>query len=459
MKGRGLLIGVLAWLLAAPLYAQNPVSIAQVGTTPVTTAVPVSGTVSAQQSGNWLVQGLVAHDAGYSGNPLPLGCYASASAPSDVSADADIARVWCLRNGALAVNFTNTTIAVTNAGTFATQVSSSALPTGAATEATLAGVLTSTNFAAAFGTAGTADTQVMSVQGIASMTPVQVSQATASNLNATVVGTGTFATQAAQSGTWTVQPGNTANSTAWLVTGTGGVFPASQSGTWNITNVSGTVSLPTGASTLAEQQTQTTSLQLLDDAIATTGSAVPAKGVQITGTDGTNARAIKTDTSGELQVDVLTLPAKKQLFGTAQTVINTGTDIAASNFSGAPAASFDNTTDSLYPYATRAIAMIEIPDFGAAPTAGHTFDLYFCEENVDGTDDVTQCPSGTASGGATYKGSWVLSGDDALQRRQIIINIEGVLQAAPYVRNGSSQNSNNDGGTNLVVKITPLTSN
>lgn len=210
-----------------------------------------------------------------------------------------------------------------------------------------------------------------------------------------------------QSGTWTVQPGNTANSTAWLVTGTGGVFPASQSGAWSVscTNctgsgasavddaafviatdsvapagyladeagpdsvnegdvglarmslnrvpfaqlrdaagnerganvtagnalvvdgsastqpVSGTVTvtdgsgalnvivdssaLPSGASTLAEQQTQTTSLQLLDDAVSTTGSAVPAKGFQATGTDGTNARALKTDTSGELQVDVL----------------------------------------------------------------------------------------------------------------------------------------------------------
>lgn len=30
---------------------------------------------------------------------------------------------------------------------------------------------------------------------------------------------------AKQSGTWIVQPGNTANSTAWLVTGTGGTFP------------------------------------------------------------------------------------------------------------------------------------------------------------------------------------------------------------------------------------------
>lgn len=39
-----------------------------------------------------------------------------------------------------------------------------------------------------------------------------------------------------------------------------GTVSAAQSGTWNITNVSGTVSLPTGASTLAEQQSQTTHL-------------------------------------------------------------------------------------------------------------------------------------------------------------------------------------------------------
>jgi len=67
----------------------------------------------------------------------------------------------------------------------------------AGTNLNTSALLTSSDFAAAFGTAGTADSQVMSIQGIASMTPVQVSQATASNLNATVVGTGTFATQSA----------------------------------------------------------------------------------------------------------------------------------------------------------------------------------------------------------------------------------------------------------------------
>src|SRR3990167_4736631 len=40
----------------------------------------------------------------------------------------------------------------------------------------------------------------------------------------TVDNGGTFAVQAAQSGTWTVQPGNTANTTPWLATpGEGGV--------------------------------------------------------------------------------------------------------------------------------------------------------------------------------------------------------------------------------------------
>lgn len=48
------------------------------------------------------------------------------------------------------------------------------------------------------GAAGTATGGVVTVQGVASMTPVQVSQATAANLNATVVGTGTFVVQAAQ---------------------------------------------------------------------------------------------------------------------------------------------------------------------------------------------------------------------------------------------------------------------
>lgn len=60
-------------------------------------------------------------------------------------------------------------------------VASLPLPTGAATEATLANMLTASIFNAAFGTAGSPDTQVMSVQGVGSMTPFQV-QSNSANL-------------------------------------------------------------------------------------------------------------------------------------------------------------------------------------------------------------------------------------------------------------------------------------
>jgi hypothetical protein len=46
-----------------------------------------------------------------------------------------------------------------------------------------------------------------------------------------------------------------------------------------------------------------TALQLIDDSISTVGSAVVAKGVQITGTDGTNARVIATNTTGHIKIE------------------------------------------------------------------------------------------------------------------------------------------------------------
>src|SRR5262249_48126178 len=101
-------------------------------------------------TGTFAVQaaGSVAHDAvATSVNPVLGGFYASAAAPSDVSADGDAVRAWSLRNGSQVVNLaaggtlitptstslntnvTNSSIAVTksgtwditNAGTFAVQ--------------------------------------------------------------------------------------------------------------------------------------------------------------------------------------------------------------------------------------------------------------------------------------------------------------------------------------------------
>lgn len=89
-----------------------------------------------------------------------------------------------------------------------------------------------------------------------------------------------------------------------LTVDNGGTFAvqAAQSGTWNVTNVSGTVSLPTGASTLAEQQTQTTALQLIDDTVYTDGTGTPSKGIAVMGTDGTNPQIISTNSTGHVNI-------------------------------------------------------------------------------------------------------------------------------------------------------------
>lgn len=147
----------------------------------------------------------------------------------------------------------------------------------------------------------------------------------------------------------------------------------------------------------------------------------------------------------------------KQFFGTAQTVITTATDIAAANFSGSTATTeFNNTNDAAVPYATHALAMGEFPDWAAAPVAGTQIELWGVLKDVDGTDDDTDAPATTSAGGARYFGAWTIAAADALQRRTIVISLEGVQKVDFYIKNGTAQNMNNDAGTSCVVKVTPF---
>jgi hypothetical protein len=79
-------------------------------------------------------------------------------------------------------------------------------------ETNTAATLTSTNFAAAFGTAGTADTQVMSIQGIASMTPILATVSDGAGalnviIDSATLGTVTVATHAVTATDLDVQSG------------------------------------------------------------------------------------------------------------------------------------------------------------------------------------------------------------------------------------------------------------
>lgn len=124
--------------------------------------------------------------------PLPTGAAQDGTDGTGIAPPAGGAGIRGWLSGIF--NKLNTSIAVT--GTFwqTTQPVSAAslpLPAGAATAAKQP----------AFGTAGTPSADVITVQGHSSGTPQPIS--------------GTVA--ATQSGAWTVQPGNTANTTPWLV--------------------------------------------------------------------------------------------------------------------------------------------------------------------------------------------------------------------------------------------------
>ena len=92
-------------------------------------------------------------------------------------------------------------------------------------------------------------------------------------------------------------------------------IPVTQSGTWNVTNVSGTVSLPTGASTAALQTTGNTSLGTIAGAVAGT----------------------------EMQVDVITMPT---VTVNAHAVTNAGTFVVQEN--GAALTSLQLIDDAIY---------------------------------------------------------------------------------------------------------------
>lgn len=206
------------------------------------------------------------------------------------------------------------------------------LPSGAATEAKQP----------ALGEAGTASTDVITVQGIAAMTALKVDGSGVTQpVSGTVAVTG-VATAANQTtmighldgveGLLTTIDADTGNLSTKIDTLAGAVsgtelqvdvltMPTVTVNSHAVTNagtfavqVDNTVTVGshavTNAGTFAVQVdgSALTALQLIDDGIATTASAITTKGMAAAGTDGTNARILKTDTNGELQVDVLTMP-------------------------------------------------------------------------------------------------------------------------------------------------------
>lgn len=229
-----------------------------------------SGTVAATQSGTWTIQ------PGNTANTTPwLATISQGGNSASVSA-----------SNALKVD-----------GSAAIQPVSAAslpLPTGAATSAKQP----------ALGTAGTASADVITVQGIASMTALKVDgSASTQPVSGTVTANiGTTNGLALDSSISSSQPRKLQDGAGNAVTSqvngsqraldvgvnvagvqvdprsiraltSSDVVSAAQSGTWNINNVSGTVSLPTGASISAKQPALGTAGTASADVITVQGIA------------------------------------------------------------------------------------------------------------------------------------------------------------------------------------------
>lgn len=127
-----------------------------------------------------------------------------------------------------------------------------------------------------------------------------------------------------------------------LPPGTNAIGAVTQSGTWNINNVSGTISLPTGAATSANQTTEITSLQLIDNIIGPVTPGTVATNSALVGGQfntalptltNTQQASMQLDSSGRLIIAPLTNTSvvKAQLQDNAGTAIVLGQTTMASS--------------------------------------------------------------------------------------------------------------------------------
>jgi len=193
-------------------------------------------------------------------------------------------------SGGITVSSFSSSLAVTQSGSPWTVNVSGApsswpLPTGASTAAKQP----------ALGVAGTASSDVLSVQGIASMTPFL----------------------SAQSGTWTVQPGNTTNTSPWAVSVSGTpTFNITQLNSVTIAASSGVTSSGTLRVVVASDQTIPISAASLPLPTLASTSTKQSDGTQKTQIVDSAGTAI-TSSASALDVNIKTSSITSTISGTA----------------------------------------------------------------------------------------------------------------------------------------------
>lgn len=271
---------------ASPAYTTgqiSPISLTTAGALRVdasSTTQPISGTIAATQSGTWSTRiqdgngNLLTSQISGSQRALDVGINVSGTQvdPRSIRAltSSDVVTANIGTTNGLALDTSVNGILVTQGSTTSGEkgpLIQGAVTTSAPTYTTAQTSPLSLTTAGALRVDATSTTQPVSgtVTANAGTGTFTVGQATGTNLH-TVVDSGTLA--ATQSGTWNIA---------------------------NVTNITGTVSLPTGAATASNQTTANSSLSTiatnttgLNSTIAVTSSAVPADALQIGVKNGSN---------------------------------------------------------------------------------------------------------------------------------------------------------------------------
>jgi hypothetical protein len=217
----------------------------------------------------------------------------------------------------------------------------------------------------------------------------------------TVAGTGTFVTQSVvtNAGTFAVQ--------------------ATQSGTWNITNVSGTVSLPTGASTAANQSTIIGHLDGVETLLGT----------------------IDTDT-GAISVSTASIDGKITACNTGAVVISSGTVTTLTTLTGSGVA--HDGVDSGNPHKIGAKATASV--LGATPVAaGDRTDVFagldgvmFSRPHTSLEDIISEVKTNTDGSSTAMTGAFAATASQRIYLTSLIIANSSSTNITVDIRDGSA---------------------
>lgn len=166
--------------------------------------------------------------------------------------------------------------------------------------------------------------------------PLQVSLANTGSNATAVLTTGTGGTfPATQSGTWTVQPGNTANTTPWLVTGSGTAGSAA-TGVLSVQGIASMTPVQVSQATASNLNAQVVGAAASGASVSGNPLLTGARAATATPTAVTNGQAVAAmaDASGRL-VTMPYAPKELRVSGCASATGTSATEVIAAQGSGA----------------------------------------------------------------------------------------------------------------------------